>query len=72
MALNRDIYILCPAEVSAACLGMPKLTLIFTDVEGRAAVQKGMSVFQLTGDGFIFKKSTSSVLFVISFLLSTQ
>lgn len=25
--LNSDIYILCPAEVSPACLKMPKLTL---------------------------------------------
>ncbi len=28
--LNSDIYILCPAEVSPACLRMPKLTLFST------------------------------------------
>lgn len=71
--LNGDIYILCPAEVSAACLRMPSWPYsqhkaqIFTDVEERAAAQRGVSEFQLTGDGFMEEKnSTTAMVFFFS------
>lgn len=66
--LNGDIYIICPAEVSAACLRMPSWPYsqhkaqIFTDVEERAAAQRGVSELQLTGDGFMEEKNSTTAM----------
>lgn len=58
-SLNGEVYILCPAGVSLRASRWPysqHKAQIFTDVEERAAAQKGVSEFHSTDDGFIWER----------------